>query len=194
MRGAGRTAADQREAALQREPAGGRRSQLDVRIQGTNATTFTHGPSGTIAAEGPVEGTIAGLLPQTQYSFRLLASNKHGSGESSPESFTTPSAVAGLTGCTASGETSEAATLHASLQGAPTVSYASSMAPAKPTVESKVKVSGGAGAETDNEPLASLEPNRIYDCRLAATRELESKTFTTYGESGSFKTLALKPH
>ncbi len=135
------------------------------------------------------------LTPAAQYTFCLIAKNTFGKTPGSAESFTTAAAVLGLTACAPSGETSKAATLEASLQPegflteyyfqyGTSVSYESS---------SKVKASESSGVVTTSELLTGLEPHKVYDCRLAATRKINGEPFTTYGESGTFQTSAVKP-
>jgi DNA-binding beta-propeller fold protein YncE len=146
-------------------------------------------------SEGSVSEEVKGLQPDTPYTFCLVAENAYGRLSGLGESFTTPPAVAGVSKCTASGVTGEAATLQASLEPLGTLTeYHFQYGTSLPGSKTKVKSSAlSVGVETDSEPVAELEPNRSYECRLLATREIEGKPYTTEGEIGTFTTSVVPP-
>jgi hypothetical protein len=151
-------------------------------------------PPASIASEEGVEAEITGLEPDREYVVRLHAHNKH-STLSETETFTTLPAVEGVTKCTASAVTDEAAVLRASLEpdGALTeyyFQYGVSLPGSQSAFESSTL---SAGEVTDIEPVVELEPNRVYQCRIVATRSIEGKRYTTEGEIGTFDTPAAKP-
>ncbi|MGD0455130.1 MAG: hypothetical protein ABSB69_16195 [Solirubrobacteraceae bacterium] len=168
--------------------------------QAEGATGFRKAPETKqeITGTGAVEVTISGLKPQTKYVYRLIAVNEHGATrfpETGTLPFETPPAVEGVSKCAASGVTGEAATLQASLEplGALT-EYHFQYGTSLPGSKTKVKSSElSVGVEADVEPVAELEPNRSYECRLLATRKIESKPYTTEGEIGTFTTPVVPP-
>jgi hypothetical protein len=146
--------------------------------------------------EAHVEAQVEGLQPGTAYTVCLVAEN--GGGESEPRSevqFGTPPGVAGVSVCAASGTTGTSAVLEGTLEpeGTPVeyrFQYGTSVAYGSQT---KLQASESVGMVTDSEPVEQLEPNATYDCRLAATREIEGGEYTTYGENGTFSTPAIPP-
>ena len=146
-------------------------------------------------SEGAVSAELTGLQPGTPYAFCLVAENAFGRASGRGESFRTPPAVEGVSKCTVSGVTGEAATLKASLEPKGAVTeYQFQYGTTLPGPKTKVKTSAvSVGVETDSEPVTRLEPNRSYECQLLATREIEGKPYTTQGEIGTFKTSALAP-
>jgi phosphodiesterase/alkaline phosphatase D-like protein len=167
---------------------------------GASALKKAPEPAGSVASksEEPVEAEIKGLEPQTEYVYRLSASSKEGVGRGPTKgtlTFTTGPAVAGLTSCAATAVAGEEATLEAALnpEGALTeyfMQYGTSLAYG---ANSETKSSESGGQVVDIEPITELEPNKIYDCRLAATREIGGKRYATYGENGTFQTLPVRP-
>jgi len=148
-----------------------------------------------VTSTGAVTETIVGLQPQTGYVYRLVALNEHGVTRVPTEAFETLPAVAGLTACATSPVAAEGATLKASLEPKGVLTkyhfeYGTSTSYGSETGVKESEVGGVVNAE---EPLTGLEPNRIYDCRLAAGREIEGTTYTTYGENGMFVTKARPP-
>ena len=144
-------------------------------------------------SEGAVSEEVKGLQPDTTYKFCLVAENAYGRLPGSEESFTTPPAVEGVSQCTADSVTGEAATLEASLEPKNHVTeYYFQYGTSLPGSKTKVKSSASPGVVTDSEPT-ELEPNRSYECRLLATREIEGKPYTTEGEIGTFTAKALPP-
>jgi hypothetical protein len=158
----------------------------------TSESTVIPSPEGAITASGAVEVTIDGLLPQTEYEYRLTAHNNHGGKASPTETFTTKPAVEGVEPCAAASVEGEAATL-----GGSTLETAGA-------VEAKWRfeygLSTGYGLETAERtvtsfpalaqaPVAGLEPNAEYHCRLVASDQYG----TTTGDDGTFKTKVLPP-
>jgi hypothetical protein len=157
-------------------------------------------PAGSVAPGGeePVAVEVRGLLPQTEYVYRLTASSGEGVGRGPAHGtlpFTTEPAVLGVTACSTLAAGGETATIEASFEprGALTeysLQYGTSLSYGSQTT---LRSAGGAGAVSDTESLSGLEPNKTYDCRLAATRQIEGKPYTTYGENGMFQTGLVRP-
>jgi hypothetical protein len=158
----------------------------------TEASKIIPSPEGAISAAGSVEVTIDGLLPQTEYEYRLTAHNDHGGKASPTETFTTRPAVEGVEQCAAASVEGESATL-----GGSTLETVGA-------VEAKWRfeygLSTGYGLETAERtvtsfpalaqaPVAGLEPNAEYHCRLVASDQYG----TTRGNDGTFETKALPP-
>jgi phosphodiesterase/alkaline phosphatase D-like protein len=160
---------------------------------GSGATTTARRKAAGGSAESAI---VTGLEPGAPYAFCLVAKNRFGETVGSQASFTTPPAVAGVTACTPSNETAEGATLGASLEpdGFPTkydFEYGTSTAYGSQTeISQSAAPSGVVGAQA---VVTGLEPNRTYDCRLAASREIEGTPRTTHGENGSFTTRRIPP-
>ena len=158
----------------------------------TEAFTSIPRPEGAIAAPGPVEVTIEGLQPQTEYTYRLSAHNNHGGTASPPETFTTKPAVEGVARCAAAGVEGESATLGGStletmggVEAKWRFEYGLTTGYGLNTAE-RTSTSFPAHAEA---PVAGLEPNAEYHCRLVAS----DKYGTTEGKDGTFNTPALPP-
>jgi hypothetical protein len=153
-------------------------------------------PAGRITgstSSGEVKVTVDGLEPGSEYLYRLAAVNEHGLTRSPSEgtaSFTTLLAVP-ASACAAGGVTGEAATLTATLT--PRVpgaeyhfQYGTSEAYGSST---PVKTLPGTGEALVEEPVAELEPDRTYDCRMDA-KDSEGET---QGENGTFQTPSVPP-
>ncbi|HTC58832.1 MAG TPA: hypothetical protein VK691_01815 [Solirubrobacteraceae bacterium] len=161
---------------------------------GLGAKTTTPGKG---AAGGKVSAAVAGLALETAYTVCLVTTNRFGKSVSAPQPFTTLPAVQGLTPCTASGETTEGATLNASLEpDAFLTKYhleygLSSSYGTQGNVEESSAAQGVVVAA--QAVLTGLEPAQTYDCRLVASREIEGVTRTAFGGNGTFKTAAEPP-
>jgi len=157
----------------------------------TGAGTFTKVTGGSVTSEGNVEGEITGLRANTKYEWRMTASNSGGKAHQEGP-FLTPPAVDGIEPCAGGGVEGESATL-----GGSTLETIGG-------VEAKWRfeygLTAGYGLATPEQsstsfpalveaPVAGLEPNAEYHCRLVAS----DKYGTTEGQDGTFKTLAVPP-
>ncbi len=145
--------------------------------------------------EGSVSEEVTGLEPDTSYKFCFVAENAYGHSAGSEESFMTPPAVEGVSGCAANGVTDESATLQASLEPKGSkVEYWFEYGKSE-SYGSKANVDESESAEAvaAKEPVSGLEPNQTYDCRLTAGRKIEGQPYTTNGENGTFRTQAIPP-
>lgn len=176
------------------------RAEWQFEYEQAGTTGFKKAPKAKqeITSTGAVTETITGLKPQTGYVYRLVAFNEHGVMRfpaTGTLPFETLPAVAGVTACAASSVAAEGATLKASLEPKGVLTryhfeYGESMSYGSETAVKESEAGDVVNAETS---LTGLEPNRTYDCRLVAGREIEGTTYTTYGENGMFVTKARPP-
>jgi len=146
----------------------------------------------TVTSAGRFEEEVQGLKPATEYTFELVARNNAGTETGEKVSFKTAPAVVVLKPCAGGDVEAESATL-----GGSTLETIGG-------VEAKWRFDYGLtteyGLETAEQsstsfpalpeaPVAGLEPNAEYHCRLVASDEYG----TTPGEDGTFKTLAVPP-
>jgi hypothetical protein len=134
-----------------------------------------------------VEQDLSGLRPQTDYLFTLVATNSNTPAKGEAEGkFTTPPAVNGVSGCSASEVINDSATLHASLEP-----ELAGELPAKylfqygaSTHERTIENPGKANV---SEAITGLTPHTTYHCRLVAsdqygeTQSNQASEFTTSG-------------
>jgi hypothetical protein len=149
---------------------------------------------GSIDVSGEVKETIAGLMPQKKYIYLLVATNKHQT-KSHEELFETPPAVEGITACVANAVTAGSAMLTASVEpkGSKVEGRFEYGTDLSYGLKTKVQESANAGTVAMEELVTGLEPNKPYDCRLTAGREIEGHPYTTDGANGTFKTEAVQP-
>jgi len=157
-----------------------------------HAPFFSETTPRTVTGAGTFQEEVQHLTAATEYTFKLVAKNEAGAETGADVSFTTAPAVAGVKACAATGTQGESATL-----GGSTLETIGG-------VEAKWRfeygLTAGYGFETAEQsstsfpalaeaPVAGLEPNAEYHCRLVATDTYG----TTDGQDGTFKTLAVPP-
>ncbi len=166
------------------------------------------GEKSTGATPEPVEAKVTGLLPNSTYTFCLLARNEGGeeSALSAPVSFTTQVAPPSISEASITNVASESATLHATVNpGGLETTYAFQYAPAgstefKPVLEPKGHGTGTLPEGTSGVPLEvhlqeGLSASTTYEFRLVATHTGKEEAtsepvwFRTQNPSGSFAML-----
>ncbi len=163
-------------------------------------------PEGTLPAGKaetvPVPVEALGLEPASTYHVRLVATTaKNVTVKGSAVEFVTLPVIPGLTECVASGETSEDATLTASLDPLTedfpvkyAFGYGTSEAPEKTPYPTKTPlatlVPEEEGEAFVKAMVTGLQPNTTYFCRLEAREKEGAEVF---GPNGTFKTLPAAP-
>lgn len=162
-------------------------------------------PAPGLEKDAPASATVTGLLPATQYTFCLLASNEAGepSAPSAPVTFTTPAASPAISEENATEVSAASARLHAQVNpgGAETTyhfefdttPYTTSAPHGQSTLEA------GVGADNANHPalavIQGLQPATTYHYRLVATNSQSpeggtpgpDRSFTTQSVGGAFE-------
>jgi hypothetical protein len=144
----------------------------------------------------PASADVSGLLPDTNYSYRLVASNANGTSESPIAHFRTPGP--GVHGEAVSAARSESATFEARLDpnGSPTTYYfqygtSTAYGAAAPALNGGAGASAGAG-EGDAEVsqhVQNLQAGTLYHYRLVAVSELASGEIESFfGPDQTFTT------
>ncbi len=137
--------------------------------------------------------SITGLLPNTSYHYRIVASTTGGVVNGSEMTFQTTLPAPAITGATASGIADTSAQIGATIQGygASTMAHVeygtSSLAMDQETESVQVGIS--ANPNTFLQSLTDLIPGTTYYFRVAATNSVG----TSYSSTGSFKTTGLPP-
>jgi hypothetical protein len=147
--------------------------------------------AGTGAGTKAVSSEVTGLLPNTQYTVCLLATNTSGSAEASPVTFTTLVAAAAVEGESASHVDSSEVQLEARINpGNSETGYVFELGRAPGAYDESVPVPAGeippgfTGVSV-SAPATGLEPNTTYHYRVVAANALPEKvdgadqTFTT---------------
>jgi len=141
---------------------------------------------------GEVSGTISGLKGLTTYHYRIAAENSAGSSTGADEQFTTPDWRPMATPEAATSISTEAGTLHASInpQASETsyhFEYGKTTAYGTSIPVPDKGIGSGTAAVAVSQSISGLRPERTYHFRVVAT----NSEGTTYSADKTFTTKAL---
>jgi hypothetical protein len=150
----------------------------------------------------PVSASLAGLLPNTTYYYRLFVENAKGPKGGTPEHFLTlpnpPTATTGGTSSIAPNSATIEGTVNPGAKGYSEqdkttyyFQYGHTTGYGEPTPAGEA--GEGEIAVKETASVTGLEPNTTYHYRIVAVNNANTTPQTTYGKDGTFTTVSTPP-